>query len=101
MEFNLVSKQPSSDDGVFPVFIGVDLIDHGSFPATCSQNKCYIIIFCCVLIADLHWERAGVSEPLQKVGSLLWGTGEGISLQGTVPTSATHVSISSLSARLP
>ncbi|KAJ4450175.1 hypothetical protein ANN_01582 [Periplaneta americana] len=38
----------------------------------------------------LHWERAGVSEPLQKVGTLLWGTGEGLSVQRTVPTTTTH-----------
>jgi hypothetical protein len=55
--------------------------------------------FCYVWIADLHWKRAGVSEPLQKVGSLLWGTGEGLSLQGTVSTAATHVSIISFPGR--
>jgi hypothetical protein len=31
-------------------------------------------------VADLHWKRAGVSEPLQKVGSLLRRPGEGLSL---------------------
>lgn len=63
---------------------------------SCSvfTNKYCILILCCVLIADLHWERAGVSEPLQKVGPLLWGTGEGISLQGTIPTATSHVSVS-------
>ena len=33
-----------------------------------------------VFVADLHWQRAGVSEPLQKVGSLLRRTGEGLLL---------------------
>ena len=31
-------------------------------------------------VADLHWKCAGVSEPLQKVGSLLRRVGEGLSL---------------------
>jgi hypothetical protein len=53
--------------------------------------------FCFVWIADLHRKRAGVSEPVQKVGTVLRGTGEGLSLQGTVPTTATHVSIISIS----
>lgn len=47
----------------------------------------------CVLISDLHCECAGVREPVQKVGSLLWGTGQGLSQQGTVSATATHVSI--------
>jgi hypothetical protein len=33
-----------------------------------------------VFVADLHRKRAGVSKPLQKVGSLLRRTGEGLPL---------------------
>ena len=54
-----------------------------------------------VFDADIHWKRAGVSEPLQKVGSVLRRTGEGLSLQGTTSTTATHVSMNSLFGHLP
>jgi len=47
----------------------------------CIQKEAGVLIQVYhVFVADLHWKRAGVSEPLQKVGSLLRRTGEGLSL---------------------